>query len=67
MRLCKLSFIRVSNQTLIFLSWSQILPTAGAMVANQAQVFGQIIDFYLDPGQEHPPGGNQQNRETKHG
>jgi linoleate 10R-lipoxygenase len=37
------------------LSWSQILPTAGAMVANQAQVFGQIIDFYLGPGKEHIP------------
>jgi linoleate 10R-lipoxygenase len=36
-------------------SWSQILPTAGAMVANQAQVFGQIIDFYTGPGQEHLP------------
>ena len=25
------------------------------MVANQAQVFGQIIDFYLGPGKEHLP------------
>ncbi len=23
------------------------------MVANQAQVWGQIIDFYLGPGKEH--------------
>ena len=36
-------------------SWSQVLPTAGAMVANQAQVFGQIIDFYLNDGKEHLP------------
>ncbi|RDW75784.1 hypothetical protein BP5796_06605 [Coleophoma crateriformis] len=36
-------------------TWSQILPTAGAMVANQAQVFGQIMDFYLGPGKEHLP------------
>lgn len=27
--------------------WSQIMPTAGAMVANQAQVTTQILDFYL--------------------
>ena len=25
------------------------------MVANQAQAFGQIVDFYLGPGQEHLP------------
>ncbi|KAK6604717.1 Linoleate 10R-lipoxygenase [Botrytis cinerea] len=35
--------------------WSQILPTAGAMVANQAQVFGQVLDFYLGDGKEHLP------------
>lgn len=28
-------------------TWSQVLPTAGAMVANQAQVFTQALDFYL--------------------
>ena len=27
--------------------WSQILPTAGGMVANQAQLFAQCLDFYL--------------------
>ncbi|KAG9234558.1 heme peroxidase [Amylocarpus encephaloides] len=36
-------------------TWSQILPTAGAMVANQGQVFGQIIDFYTTTGKEHLP------------
>lgn len=35
--------------------WSQILPTAGAMVANQAQVFGQVLDYYLGDGKEHLP------------
>ena len=30
------------------IAFSQILPTACAMVPNQAQVFTQIIDFYLD-------------------
>lgn len=29
--------------------WSQILPTAGGMVANQAQLFAQTLDFYLEP------------------
>ncbi|KAA6414639.1 MAG: fatty acid oxygenase [Lasallia pustulata] len=27
--------------------WSQILPTAGGMVANQAQLFAQTLDYYL--------------------
>lgn len=27
--------------------WSQILPTAGGMVANQAQLFAQCLDYYL--------------------
>ena len=29
--------------------WSQILPTAGGMIANQAQLFAQTLDFYLEP------------------
>ena len=29
--------------------WSQILPTAGGMIANQAQLFAQNLDFYLAP------------------
>lgn len=37
-------------------AWSQVLPTATAMVANQAQVFTQLIDYYLsDEGQRHLP------------
>lgn len=37
------------------ITWSQIVPTAGAMVANQAQVITQIMDFYLtqEPGKPH--------------
>ena len=27
--------------------WSQILPTAGGMVANQGQLFSQCLDYYL--------------------
>ncbi|KAL6715679.1 hypothetical protein ACLMJK_006640 [Lecanora helva] len=41
-------------------TWSQILPTAGAMVANQAQVFTQLLDYYLsDAGKMHLPGINK--------
>ena len=29
--------------------WSQILPTAGGTIANQAQLFAQCLDFYLEP------------------
>ena len=29
--------------------WSQMLPTAGGMIANQAQLFAQCLDFYLEP------------------
>lgn len=29
------------------LVWSQLLPSSGAMVANQAQLFAQCLDFYL--------------------
>ncbi|KAG8526808.1 uncharacterized protein KY384_008237 [Bacidia gigantensis] len=42
------------------ITWSQILPTAGAMVANQAQVFTQLIDYYLsDKGKQHLPDINK--------
>ncbi|KAL1837455.1 hypothetical protein VTK73DRAFT_4693 [Phialemonium thermophilum] len=30
-------------------AWSHIVPTAGAMVPNQAEVFAQAVDFYLSP------------------
>ena len=34
--------------------WSQILPTAGGMVANQGQIFAQTLDYYLsDEGKPH--------------
>lgn len=37
-------------------TWSQVLPTAGAMVANQAQVFAQCMDYYLsEDGKVHLP------------
>lgn len=37
-------------------TWSHILPTAGAMVPNQAEVFAQAVDFYLsDEGKTHIP------------
>ncbi|CAK7274991.1 hypothetical protein SEPCBS119000_006456 [Sporothrix epigloea] len=38
------------------ITWSHILPTAGAMVPNQAEVFAQAVDFYLSPaGKQHIP------------
>ncbi|KAK7510648.1 fatty acid oxygenase [Phyllosticta citriasiana] len=37
-------------------AWSQVFPTAVAMIPNQAQVFTQILDFYLSPaGEAHLP------------
>ncbi|KAL9596957.1 MAG: hypothetical protein Q9219_005468 [cf. Caloplaca sp. 3 TL-2023] len=42
------------------ITWSQILPTAGAMVANQAQVFTQLLDYYLsEAGKQHLPDINK--------
>jgi linoleate 10R-lipoxygenase len=41
-------------------TWSQILPTAVSMVPNQAQVFTQIIDYYLsDRGRQYLPDINR--------
>ena len=38
------------------LAWTDILPTAGAMVANQSQLFCQCLDYYLsDEGRVHLP------------
>lgn len=37
-------------------AWSQVFPTATAMVPNQAQVFTQALDFYLsERGKQHLP------------
>lgn len=37
-------------------AWSHVLPTAAAMVPNQAQVFAQAVDYYLsDEGRVHVP------------
>ena len=35
--------------------WSQLLPTAGGMVANQGQLFAQCLDFYLSEGKQYLP------------
>ena len=38
------------------ITWSQIIPSAVAIVPNQAQVFTRIIDYYLSPaGKQHLP------------
>ena len=39
--------LRKSNLGTKDIIWSQILPTAGGMVANQGQLFAQVLDFYL--------------------
>ncbi|KAE8373908.1 heme peroxidase [Aspergillus bertholletiae] len=36
-------------------TYSQVLPAAVAMVHNQAQMFTQIIDYYLSEGKKHLP------------
>ena len=33
--------------------WTHILPSASSMVANQAQLFIQCLDFYLKPENAH--------------
>ena len=35
--------------------YTNILPTAGGMVANQSQLFSQCLDYYLSEGCEHLP------------
>ena len=36
--------------------WTNILPTAGAMAANQSQLFSQCLDYYLsEEGKDHLP------------
>ncbi|KAL8815505.1 MAG: hypothetical protein Q9223_005363, partial [Gallowayella weberi] len=41
-------------------TWSQILPTAVAMVPNQAQAFTQLLDYYLsDEGKQYLPAINK--------
>ena len=40
--------------------WTHLLPTAGGMVANQAQLFAQTLDYYLsDEGAVHLPDINR--------
>lgn len=35
------------------LVWTNLLPSSGAMVANQAQLFAQTLDFYLSEENAH--------------
>ncbi|KAF2470788.1 heme peroxidase [Lindgomyces ingoldianus] len=37
------------------LTWGHILGTAGGMVPNQGQLFGQTIEYFLTEGKEHWP------------
>ncbi|KKY29272.1 putative fatty acid oxygenase [Phaeomoniella chlamydospora] len=42
-----------SGLSIYEVAWSQILPVATAMIPNQAQVFTQMLDFYLTPENQH--------------
>lgn len=45
--------------------WTHILPTAGGMVANQAQLFSQCLDYYLsEEGSTHLPEINRLAKEN---
>lgn len=44
-----------SGQSIKDVVWTQLLPTAASMVANQAQLFSQVLDYYLTDGKEHLP------------
>lgn len=45
--------------------WTHILPTAGGMVANQAQLFSQCLDYYLsEDGNVHLPEINRLAKEN---
>ncbi|KAJ1708427.1 fatty acid oxygenase PpoC [Aspergillus flavus] len=44
-------------------TYSQVLPAAVAMVHNQAQMFTQIIDYYLSEGKKHLPEINRLSKE----
>jgi linoleate 8R-lipoxygenase / 9,12-octadecadienoate 8-hydroperoxide 8R-isomerase len=47
------------------LVWTHILPTAGAMVANQSQLFSQCLDYYLsEEGRAHLPEINRLSKEN---
>lgn len=35
--------------------WGNMMATAGGMVANQGQLFAQVLDFYFNEGQKHIP------------
>ena len=43
------------EQSVSEVAWGHIVPTASALVANQAQVFTELLDYYLSEGKEHLP------------
>lgn len=42
-----------SGQSIKDVVWTNLLPTAASMVANQAQLFAQALDYYLGEGSMH--------------
>jgi linoleate 8R-lipoxygenase/9,12-octadecadienoate 8-hydroperoxide 8R-isomerase len=42
-----------SGQSIKDVVWTRLMPTAASMVANQAQLFAQVLDYYLGDGSKH--------------
>jgi hypothetical protein len=42
-----------SGLTINDVVWTNLIPTASSMVANQAQLFAQALDYYLGDGSKH--------------
>lgn len=42
-----------NGQSIKDVVWTQLMPTAASMVANQAQLFAQVLDYYLGDGSKH--------------
>jgi hypothetical protein len=42
-----------SGQSINDVVWTQLVPTAASMVANQAQLFAQALDYYLGDGSKY--------------
>lgn len=42
-----------SGQSVQDIVWTQLMPTAASMVANQTQLFAQVLDYYLGDGSKY--------------
>lgn len=50
-----ISHLLQQNDDVTDLVWGNIMGTMGGMVANQGQLFGQVIDYFFTAGREHIP------------